>query len=256
VASPQNNLTQADSFLVVPRDHHQLDGVLSSVMKVDPADVLGAGSTHVIRIALIDERPLLRDGLTEILANIDDFAVVGSAADVSEAVECVRERPDVVIIHVHAQGHSATVLVGHARSEFPNCRIIVLGVEDSSEAVHSLVAIGINGYLTDPTRDDLVAAIRSSVAREGHLFLSVRREALMRSQAISAAPAMSEREVEILVLAAEALSNSQIARRLQLTEATVKRHLRNIYAKLNAVSRIDAVNKAVDAELLTRPQRQ
>jgi DNA-binding NarL/FixJ family response regulator len=223
-------------------------------MKVKQVGALNTESA-VIRVVLIDEKPLLREGLGGILANFDDLNIIGAAAGVREAVERVENQPDVVIVQVHTQA-DASVLVSGLRDAFPGCRVIVLGVEDCPEAVYSLVAAGIDGYLTNPTRHELYAAIQRSVTQGDHVLLSVRRQALMRPQVATIVPTMTELEREVLLLSAQALSNSQIARRLNLTEATVKRHFRNIFAKLNAVSRIDAVNKAVDANLISRPMRQ
>jgi DNA-binding NarL/FixJ family response regulator len=120
---------------------------------------------------------------------------------------------------------------------------------DGPVLLQSLLAVGIKGYLLKSvTRHELVAAIRGARADDGRILLSVSPTSLA-AQA-RATSVLSDRERAILELVASAMSNTQIANRLYLTEATVKRHIRNIFVKLEAVSRIDAVNKAIAASMI------
>jgi len=122
---------------------------------------------------------------------------------------------------------------------------------EGPQLVQSLLAVGIRGYLLKSVHGrELVSAIRSLRDGEARILLSVSRESLAYALA-PRSQTLSDRELQVLELTAHALSNTQIASRLRLTEATVKRHLRNIFVKLGAVSRIDAVNKAIAQSLMT-----
>jgi DNA-binding NarL/FixJ family response regulator len=122
---------------------------------------------------------------------------------------------------------------------------------DGPQLLRELLALGICGYLLkNSTRQELVAAIRNARADDAPVLLAVSRESLTQVQG-PVAGALSGREREVLQLVGQAMSNAQIAGRLCLSEATVKRHLRNIFTKLGAVSRIDAVNKALAASLIS-----
>jgi DNA-binding NarL/FixJ family response regulator len=116
-------------------------------------------------------------------------------------------------------------------------------MHDDAELVNGLVALGVCGYLLKTvTRMELLSAIRSTASRSDQVILSVSRGTLMKKEP-STSDSLSSREKEVLELTAQAMSNSQIAARLNISEATVKRHLYNVFSKLGAVSRIDAVNK-------------
>jgi DNA-binding NarL/FixJ family response regulator len=120
-------------------------------------------------------------------------------------------------------------------------------MHEGPELVHSLLAAGIHGYLLKSIHwQELAVAIRATRSDSSRVILGVSPESLVHAGREPVSDGLSAREREVLDLVAQALSNSQIASRLGLTEATVKRHLRNIFSKLGAVSRLDAVNKAAE----------
>ena len=130
------------------------------------------------------------------------------------------------------------------RERSPSSRVIILSMYEGPQLVQALLAVGIRGYLLKSIHwQELVAAIRAVRADSDRIVLGVSRESLGYIRPGPSPATLSGRELEVLDLVAQALSNGQIASRLQLTEATVKRHLRNIFVKLGAVSRLDAVNK-------------
>jgi DNA-binding NarL/FixJ family response regulator len=180
------------------------------------------------------------------------MTVVGEAGNSQQAVSgCAEKQPDVVLLDVEIPGEDVTSTVGRIRELSPRTQVIILSMYDGPQVVRSLLAAGIRGYLLKSVhRRELMSAIRSAREEDGRIVLAVSRESLAQIQQPQAG-ALSDREREVLVLAAQALSNFQIATRLGLTEATVKRHLRNVFVKLGAVSRIDAVNKAIAASLIT-----
>jgi DNA-binding NarL/FixJ family response regulator len=206
-----------------------------------------------IRILLVDDHTLVRDGLREILDSYDDLVVVGGAATSDDAVaQAGRHLPDIVLLDVDLRDGEVTGTVRAIRAVSPASRIVILSMFEEPRLVRDLVAAGVRGYLLKSvSRHELVSAVRGVGRDAERMVLSVSRETLVRMHADTSGAGLTDREREVLELVALALSNSQVADRLSLTEATVKRHLRNVFAKLGAVSRIDAVNKAVDAGLIT-----
>jgi DNA-binding NarL/FixJ family response regulator len=203
-------------------------------------------------ILIVDDHALFREGLREILETQGDLVVVGEAGDSAGAVaQATKHHPHVVLLDVEIPGDDVTVTVGRLRALSPRSQVIILSMYDGPQLLRSLLAEGIRGYLLKSVHwQELVSAIRSARADEGRIHLAVSRESLAQVQG-STTSVLSDREREVLELAAQALSNTQIASRLSLTEATVKRHLRNIFVKLGAVSRIDAVNKATAASIIS-----
>lgn len=213
-----------------------------------------------ITIAIVDDHAILRDGLREIFAAQDDLVVAGEAGDGASAIALVAaRRPDVVLLGVELPGDDVTATVRRIRAVSPASKVIILGGDDGPRLLRDLLAAGVRGYLRKSVHGrELVTAIRGAHREAGRIVLDVSPDSLARAQD-PAADLLSAREREVLELTAQALSNAQIAARLGRTEATVKRHLRNIFSKLDAVSRIDAVNKAAAAALITvedrRPRR-
>ncbi|MDR8415104.1 response regulator transcription factor [Nonomuraea sp. 3-1Str] len=199
----------------------------------------------------MDDHTLFREGLREILESFGGMDVVGEAGDSGAAVALVEEtEPDVVLLDVEIPGDEVTETVARIRRLSPETRIIILSMYDGPQLLTRLLAAGIRGYLHKSVhRDELIAAVRSVYDDQSRLVLAVSRSSLAHVEAPTAG-VLSDKELEVLQLAAQALSNNQIARRLGLAEATVKRHMRNIFLKLNAVSRIDAVNKALAGSLI------
>jgi DNA-binding NarL/FixJ family response regulator len=159
-------------------------------------------------------------------------------------------RPDIVILDIEIPGDEPTVTVSRIRALSPATQVVVLSMYDSAELLRQLITAGIRGYLLKTVdRHELFAAIRGVHRGSGSMMISVSPESLALLHGTSEV-ALSAREREILGMVAQAMSNIQISHRLDITEATVKRHLRNIFVKLGAVSRIDAVNKAIEAQLI------
>jgi DNA-binding NarL/FixJ family response regulator len=202
-------------------------------------------------VLVVDDHALVREGLCRILETQDDLRIVGQAGDSATAVALAsNEQPDVVLLDIEIPGGEATSTVRQIQSCSPRSQVIVLTMYESPELVQALITAGVRGYLLKSTHwQELVVAIRAVAADSDRVVLGVSRESLHPSQPGPLAETLSPREREVLALVGEALSNGQIASRLSLTEATVKRHLRNIFVKLGAVSRIDAVNKASQGQL-------
>lgn len=210
-----------------------------------------------IRVVLVDDHVLVREGLREILSVEPDLEVVGEAANSEQALaEIGLRKPDVALLDVEIPGIGAADTVRGIRRLSPGTRVLVLSMYDGPQLLRQLLSVGICGYLLKSVdRHELVAAIRSVYYAPQRVVLSVSRESLAQAQGTTDA-VLSARETEVLGLVSQALSNGQVASRLHITEATVKRHLRNVFAKLGAVSRIDAVNKAIAGSLIESPHDQ
>jgi DNA-binding NarL/FixJ family response regulator len=199
-----------------------------------------------ITILLVDDHALVREGLREILQMQADMRVVGEAEDSAATVAlAAAEQPDIVLLDIEIPGDDVTSTVRQIRNLSPASQVIILSMYEGPQLVQALLAAGIRGYLLKSIHwQELVVAIRAVHTDSDRVVLGVSRESLRYVQQGPPPGTLSAREFEVLELVAQAFSNSQIASRLNLTEATVKRHLRNVFVKLGAVSRLDAVNKA------------
>jgi DNA-binding NarL/FixJ family response regulator len=206
-----------------------------------------------IRVLLVDDHTLVREGLGQILDAEADFMVVGHAATSQQAVRLAGSaRPDIVLLDVQIPGLPAPATVTGIKAASPHSRVVVLSVFDEPTGVRRLLELGVHGYLLKSvTRHELVASIRTVHRDPQRIVLSVSQSCLAHLSEPLAG--LSDREEQVLTLAARAYTNSQIASKLGLAEGTVKRHLQNIFKKLGAISRIDAVNKAVDRSLISVP---
>ncbi|MEV4640617.1 response regulator transcription factor [Actinoplanes sp. NPDC049548] len=212
-----------------------------------PVDVPG---TAIIDILVAGDQPLLREGLVELVAAEPDFRVVGQAGNSVTAVQSVAaRRPRVVLLDVKMPDHPACATVRHIRRISPGTRVVVLAMDDDLRLLQEVLAAGAHAVLVRSAgRQELLGVIRT-VCHEANSVLVVSHRNAGRL-AVPADNPLSRRQLQVLELAALALSNAQIAARLRIAEGTVKRHLTNVYTKLGAVSRLDAVNKAKAARFL------
>lgn len=211
--------------------------------------------TGAVRILVADDHTLLRGALCDLLETEPGFEVVAQAGTGTEAIRMAgQHRPDVVLLDIEMPENDPPVTVRRILDRDPETRIIVLSMDDGQRLVQELLSLGVRGYLhKSVSRETLVSTIRQREdSARRTVTVSVSPESLRRPAGGEPGEqgGLSSREVEVLGWAAQALSNRQIAGRLGITEGTVKRHLRNIFGKLDAVSRIDAVNKAVERDLI------
>lgn len=210
--------------------------------------------TAPVGIVVADDHNLFRAGLIELLETVDDFVVLGEVATGTAAVSAAAElKPNVLILDVEMPGPDAHTVIQEVASASPDTRVVVLTMHDDPHLVRSLVEAGAAGYLVKTAgRIELVMAIRSAARDESSVLL-----ALSRTTAVGlgrgprqGGELLSPREYEILSLVAAAKSNREIARKLYISEATVKRHLANVYTKLGASSRMEAVKAAMSSGIL------
>ena len=200
----------------------------------------------VVRVHLADDHTMFRQGLESLLASHEGVEVVGSTSTGPEAAERVRQtRPDVIVTQLDMQPKTAREIIEGLRQASPDSRIVVLTLWDNLRYLQAISRMGIDAYLhKTSSADELLATIDAATSDGGDAVISMPR-ALLERLGDEPAGALSERETEVVVLAARGLSNRLIGKELQLAEATVKRHLANIYQKVGVRSRNEAVRKAL-----------
>jgi DNA-binding NarL/FixJ family response regulator len=206
-----------------------------------------------IRLLLADDHPVVRSGLRAVLATEPDFEVVAEAATAEQAVAlAAQERVDVVLMDLQfgagMQGAEATAAIT-ARPGGP--RVLVLTTYDTDADILAAIEAGATGYLLkDAPPDELAAAVRTAAAGQSALAPTIANRLIDRIRTPGAA--LSRREIEVLELVADGLSNQQISKQLYLSQATVKTHLVHIYDKLGVDSRTAAVAAAKTRGLIRR----
>lgn len=205
-----------------------------------------------IRVLIVDDHPVVRDGLRGILTSDPEFDVVGEAADGAEALAGARAvHPDVILMDLRMPGVGGVAAIRSlAEADIP-ARVLVLTTYDSDSDVVPALEAGATGYLLkDSPRDELVRAIRSAARGEAVLAPSVASRLVSQLRAPEHAT-LSDRELEVLRLVAQGETNRGVAARLFVSEATVKTHLLHIYTKLDVNDRAAAVATAYERGLIT-----
>lgn len=199
-----------------------------------------------IRILIADDHALVREGTRRILEREEDLEVVGEAADGEEAVALAeRLAPDVAVIDIGMPRMNGIEATRRIKEEHPEIGVLVLSVHDDDPYVYAILEAGAAGYLLKDVRGaELVEAVRSVRAGEAVLHPAIARKVLGRFRTAGGAEdgvPLTEREIEVLRLAARGLSNKQIGARLGLSARTVQVHLGRIFRKLRVASRTEAV---------------
>ncbi len=201
-----------------------------------------------IRVVLADDHTMFRQGLVEILSTDGEIEVVGEASNGAEAIAVTQsEKPDVLLLDVEMPIMDARAVVDEVVRLESVPKIVIVTMFDSPRLVRDLLARGASAYLVkSATMEELIAAVHTAARniQDDNVILAVPREILDRVER-RYKDELSDRELEVLLLAARGLSNHQAAASLQLSEATVKRHLANIYQKMNVNSRGEATRKAL-----------
>ncbi|SDZ29412.1 two component transcriptional regulator, LuxR family [Asanoa ishikariensis] len=206
----------------------------------------------MITLLVVDDHPVVRNGLSGMFASDPDFEVVGEAGDGDEAVRLARAlRPDVILMDLRMPGTDGVTAIASLSRLGVESRVLVLTTYDTDSYVVPAIEAGATGYLLkDAPRDELLRAVRAAARGESVLAPAVAGRLMNRVRAPGAGP-LSQRELQVLELVAAGKNNREAAATLFISEATVKTHLLNIYAKLGVGDRAAAVAEAFHRGLLT-----
>ncbi|RIV37205.1 response regulator [Micromonospora radicis] len=211
--------------------------------------------TPPVRLLIVDDHPVVRDGLRGMFTGDPGFEVVGAAADGAEALVLVANTsPDVVLMDLRMPGMDGVTAIGRLVGSGSPAKVLVLTTYDTDADVLPAIEAGATGYLLkDAPREELVRAVRAAARGESVLSPAVagRLMGRLRAPHQPAEEPLSQRELEVLTLVARGSSNREAAARLFISEATVKTHLLHVYAKLGVNDRAAAVAAAYDRGLLT-----
>jgi NarL family two-component system response regulator LiaR len=210
----------------------------------------------VIRVLIVDDHSVVREGLRMFLGRDPELAVVGEAADGQEAIEQARElHPDVVLMDLLMPGIDGIAATAAIRRDLPDTEVLALTSVLESASVIGAVKAGAIGYLLKDTQAaELRRAIKAAAIGQVQLAPQAATYLLRQVQAVSASEPLTERETEVLRLLAQGCANKDIANRLQIVEDTVKVHVRHILAKLGVQSRTQAVLYALRLGLVSVDQ--
>jgi DNA-binding NarL/FixJ family response regulator len=203
-------------------------------------------------VLLADDHALVRQGMAEMLSTDEGIQVVAEAADGRGAVDLARkQRPDVVILDVEMPVMGGQVALRKLLALSSPPKVIIVTVFADESHVRELLSLGASAYLSkNASMENLISTVRSVTAQdtegpdEDDVILFVPR-ASFEQGGVQGESSLSGREAEVLMLAARALSNREIAQALHLSETTVKRHLSNVYEKMGVHSRGEAARKAI-----------
>lgn len=215
-----------------------------------------ARASHPIRLMIVDDHPVVRDGLRGMFAGHDGFEVVGDAQDGEEAVaRAALLDPDVVLMDLRMPGTDGVTAIRTLAARGSRAHVLVLTTYDTDRDVLTAIDAGATGYLLkDAPREELFRAVVAAARGETVLSPSVATQLLGRMRSPQPAT-LTPRELEILRLVAGGASNREAAAELFISEATIKTHLLHVYDKLGVRDRAAAVATAYERGLLTPSDR-
>ncbi len=209
-----------------------------------------------IHILIVDDHPVVRDGLRSMLSTQPDFQVVGEAVNGVEAVQlAARLKPDVILLDLEMPDLDGVSALAQVRATDPQARVIIVTAYDTDERIVQAVVAGAQGYLLKGApREEIFRAIRV-VNEGGSLLQPIVASKLMRHMSDQASQSagtdnLTPRELEVLGLLAQGKSNKQIAAELVITERTTKFHVSSILSKLEAANRTEAAKIALQRDLV------
>jgi DNA-binding NarL/FixJ family response regulator len=206
----------------------------------------------MIRIIVVDDHPIVREGLVAALTDEKEFKVVGAVGSAEDALLLVAaQRPDVILLDLELPGQSGLEAIPKLRDARPQSKILILTAYDTDERVIGALRAGAQGYLLKgASLEEIARAIRSVHAGGSYLAPRIASKVVGALSPRAQATALSDREREVLRLVADGQANKRIARTLGITERTVKFHVTSILNKLGAENRAQAVSLATRRGLL------
>jgi DNA-binding NarL/FixJ family response regulator len=203
-----------------------------------------------IRVLVVDDHAIVREGICSLLARRKDIEVVGEAADGKRAIDAVVQfDPDVVLMDIQMPGLNGLEATREIHKRFPSTRILVLTQHESKEYVVPLLRAGAVGYITKTARaTELIGAIRAVYEQGAYLPPRITQtlvDALVETPGATEQPVLTERELEVLRLVVEGLSSREIAERLNISVKTVDTHRANIMDKVGAHNTAELTKYAI-----------
>ncbi len=196
----------------------------------------------MIRVVIADDHGVVRGGLTQLLGTLDDVELVGTAANGAEAVAlCSAEQPDVVLMDLEMPEMDGIEATRRIKEERPDVAVVILTSFSDRERILRALDAGAAGYLLkDAESDELARSIRAAARGDAPLDPKAARELLSARAPGSPLESLSPREREVLVMVTEGLPNKMIARRLSISEKTVKAHLTSVFRQIGVTDRTQA----------------
>ncbi|MFT9597453.1 response regulator [Mesobacillus sp.] len=212
----------------------------------------------MIRLMLVDDHAVLRDGLRNIISVEEDIEVVGEAVSGDDALLQVEKcKPDMILMDINMPMKNGVEVTGILKKKYPHIKVLVLTMHSHEEYFMSAIREGADGYLLkDAPSDQVVEAIRTVARGESVIHPSMTRKLLafhQQKETQKEDTTLTEREKEVLLCLVEGLSNKEIADRLFISDKTVKIHVSKIFKKLNVKSRSQVVIHAVQHQLVPIP---
>lgn len=196
----------------------------------------------MITVVIADDHPLVLQALTQLLEAADDIAVVTAAADGQQALDAVTEHsPDVVLMDVEMPQMNGIAATRAIKQSGSSAHIVMLTTFSDRERIFAALEAGALGYLLkDAEPEEILRGVRAAASGDSPLAARAAREMINQARAGTGASALSDREREVLALVAQGLPNKLIARRLEISEKTVKAHLTRVFAQIGVTDRTQA----------------
>lgn len=211
-------------------------------------------SGNKLQILIVDDHQILLDGIEAMLHGVGDFKVIGKCSDGNTALSFLSENPvDVLLTDLYMPKMTGMELTQKVKKRFPNVKVLALSVSYDVSIVHDLIDAGISGFIIKTIgRDELIEAIKTIA--QGNIYFSreVSNEILrsLSNRTEEEVYHLTEREIEIVKLIAQELSNAEIANKLCISERTVETHRKNIYRKTNTKTIVGLIKYAVEHKLI------
>lgn len=214
-----------------------------------------------IKIILVDDHQIIRDGIIALLKNVKDIEITGAVADVNELHECLKSTiPDILILDISLPEVSGIEITKEIKEKYPDIKILILTMYTNESFIFSSLEAGANGYLPKNTsKKEILKAIYSLHKGEDYynatisnIILSnyIKRAKISSEESNKNKPNLTKREVETLQLIGEGLSNKEIADRLYISIRTVESHKRNIMQKLELKTIVDLIKFAIKNNII------
>ena len=215
---------------------------------------------ELVRVLVVDDHPLVRQGIIKFLGLEDAFKVVGEAGTGAEAMKLIPStNPDVILLDINLPDITGIEVCKRIKAQYPHCKVIALTVYDDEAHVLESIKAGVTGYLPkDVNPDTFIEAIKYAAGGESYIHPSVAGKLMDDYGRLSSKLEMNEkhsnpltpREIEVLSLAAKGCTNKNIANELFISEKTVKNHITNIFKKIKVKDRTEAVVYALKNNII------